>query len=69
MIGIGARAGLSRPDKSATNTLLAGSVVGGVGALVLGVGIWLLVRRAPRVAGASLSPWFDGRVGGVQASF
>jgi hypothetical protein len=68
MIGIGARAGLSRPNKSATNTLLAGSVVGGVGALVLGVGIGMLVRRPPRVV-ASLSPWFDGKVGGLQASF
>jgi hypothetical protein len=69
MIGIGARAGLSRPDKSATNTLVAGSVVGGVGALVLGIGIGMLVRRPPRAAAATLLPWFDGRVGGLRANF
>jgi hypothetical protein len=69
--GVGARNGLSAPvDPGSAKIMTAGAVVGGAGAIALGVGFVLLLRRTPaKPQAATVAPWASGSVGGAQVRF
>jgi|HubBroStandDraft_6_1064221.scaffolds.fasta_scaffold58247_3 hypothetical protein len=71
VFGVGVHEALATPlGAGATKTMVAGNVVGGVGAVALGAGIVLLVTRArPRAAKAAVAPWSSGNVAGVKVRF
>jgi hypothetical protein len=70
--GIGAQQGLGSPVDAgpARAAMIGGTIAGGAGILVTGIGAILLLRRpAARAPQAAIAPWSEGGVTGIKVRF
>jgi hypothetical protein len=56
-------------DAAKLKTIAAIGFIGGGVALAAGVTLIVLGKPAPKVAGATMTPWFTGSMGGLQGTF